>query len=111
MKTKTTKKATEKRYDTIISIGYCNLQRLLQFKTPKSYTFSALGWDADIYDINGIAICTGYRPFGNIEADYKTCQKYETKAEKLRNSDIEIEKKRKQLDELIVEFIEELTKC
>lgn len=111
MKTKTTKKAAEKHYNTIISVNYCDLRRLLQSKTPKSYTFSALGWDADIYDINGIAICTGYRPFGNIEADYKTCQKYETKAKELRCSDIEIEKRKKQLDELIDEFIEELAGC
>lgn len=110
MKTKTTKKATEKRYDVIISVGYCNLQRLLQSKTPKSYTFSALGWDADIYDINGIAIVTGYRPFGNIKPDYDTCRKYEVKAEKLRYSDIEIEKRKQQLNELIAEFIKEVLK-
>lgn len=110
MKTKTTKKAVEKNYNMIIEVGYCNLQRLLQSKTPKAYTCSALGWDADLYDINGIAICTGYRPFGNIEADYKTCQKYETKAEKLRYSDIEIEKRKQQLNELIAEFIAEVLK-
>lgn len=110
MKTKTTKKAVEKNYSTIIEVGYCNLQSLLNFKTPKSYTYGALGWNADIYDINGIAIVTGYRPFGNIEADYKTCQKYEAKAEKLRSSDIEIEKRKKQLDKLIADFIKEVLK-
>lgn len=110
MKTKTTQKAVEKNYSTIIEVGYCNLQSLLRFKEPKSYTYGTLGWNADIYDINGIAIVTGYRPFGNISPDYKTCRKYETKAEKLRNSDIEIEKRQKQLDKLIAEFIAEVLK-
>lgn len=108
MKYKTTQKAIKENYNKIIKVGYCNLQSLLKSKTPKSYTYGALGWNADIYDINGIAIVTGYRPFGNIEADYKTCQKYEAKAEKLDWYELGWEEYNKQINELLKQFIEEV---
>ena len=110
MKFKTTKKAIKESYSTIIEIGYCDLQYLLNFKAPIAYTCGVYGWNADIYNIDGVAIVTGYRPFGNIKPDYDTCLKYNKKAKELRDKSIDMEERKKQLDKLIAEFIEEVTK-
>ena len=110
MKFKTTQKAIKESYSKIVKVGYCNLQSLLNFKTPVAYTCGGDGWHADIYDINGVAIVTGYQPFGNIKADYDVCRKYEIKAEKLRYSNTNFKKREKQLSKMINKFIEEVTK-
>ena len=108
MKFKTTKKAIKEAYSTIISIGYCNLQYLLQTTNPIAYTSGVDGWKADIYDINGVAIVTGYQPFGNIEADYDICYKYEKKAIKIIRNIYDYEARKAALNDLIGEFIEEV---
>lgn len=109
MKFKTTQKAIKGSYRKIIKVGYCELQSLLNFKSPIAYTCGRDGWHADIYDIGGVAIVTGYNPFGNISPDYDTCRKYEAKAQKLRYSNIDYGKRIEKLNEMIVEFIEEVT--
>lgn len=68
MKYKTTKRAVMDCYDFVISVGYADLQELLRCKSPVAYTGGQYGWNADIYDFGNIAICTGYRPFGNISS-------------------------------------------
>lgn len=68
MKYKTTKRAVMDGYDFVISVGYADLQHLLYYKSPVAYTSGQYGWNADIYDFWNIAICTGYRPFGNISS-------------------------------------------
>ena len=77
------KQATFKKIKSItnwqIAIGYCQMQSLLKFATPKYYLSSVTGWDADVYLIDGGAIITGYRPKG-LQADYKLVQSYEEKA-------------------------------
>lgn len=83
MKFKTTKKAVMNNYGAVISIGYCQLQALLNYEKPIAYTANKYGWRADIYDIDGTAIVTGYAPFGNIEASYELCEKYEKEARKI----------------------------
>ena len=110
MKHKTTQKAIKERYNTIISVGYCNLQRLLKALEPVAYTSGVTGWKADIYAIDGVAIVTGYRPFGNIKADYDICSKYENEAIKITQSVYDYEALKPALDNLISEFIEEVTR-
>ena len=63
MKLKTTKKDVMDSYNDIISIGYCDAQFLLRGVDPIAYTVGTYGWNADIYNVNGVAIVTGYRPF------------------------------------------------
>lgn len=83
MKFKTTQKAIKSGYSTIICVPYCGLQSLLHYESPIAYTTRREGWAADIYDMGGgVAIVTGYAPFGNIRPDYETRQKYEIAAEK-----------------------------
>lgn len=88
MKFKTTEKAIKANYSKIIKVSYCNLQHLLQYETPIAYTCGSSGWKADIYEFNGIALVTGYQPFGNISVDYDLCEEYEEKAQEIINSRI-----------------------
>ena len=108
MKYKTTKKAVMNGYSKIICCGYCSLQNLLWHKSPEAYTCGVYGWNADIYEVNGVAICTGYRPFGNIRPDYEMVQKYEKQAEDARHY-MSYEEAREKLDLLLVEFVREAT--
>ena len=61
MKYKTTSKELKEGYYNIIATGYCELQSLLKYKNPIAYNAGHYGWNYDVYDINGIAIVTGYR--------------------------------------------------
>lgn len=64
---KTTKKAVEANFIKIIRVGYCDLQTLLGSARRHGYTSGVYGWNADIYDVGGgVAIVTGYRPFGKV---------------------------------------------
>lgn len=110
MKHKTTQKAIKENYRKIIYVGYAELQQLLQALDPVAYTCGVYGWNADIYDINGMAIVTGYRPFGNIRADYDICCKYESEANQIMQSVNDYETRKTALDNLISEFIEEVTR-
>ena len=85
MKFKTTQKAIRANYPTVISVPYCGLQNLLNYESPVGYTVRREGWGADIYDMGGgVAIATGYSPFGNIRPSYELRERYETQAEKIR---------------------------
>lgn len=79
MKYVTTKKNVIAKYgaDNIICIGYADLQSLLRCKEAEAYTSGVNGWDADIYGFGKFAICTGYRPFGNVHPSRDLIEKYE----------------------------------
>lgn len=111
MKFKTTQKAVKEGYRNIIKVGYCDLQYLLYYKNPIAYTCGVYGWNADIYEIGrGSAICTGYKPFGDIRPDYELVREYDEKAEKIVLSwnKYEHDEILKMLDELLNEFIERI---
>ena len=86
MKFKTTTKKIKQNYanNYIISIGYCDLQTLLKYESPRAYTSGIYGWNYDLYEIDGVAICTDYRgmPQGK-NFNYDLVRKYETKAQKI----------------------------
>lgn len=110
MKFKTTQKEIRVNYPTVISVPYCGLQNLLNYESPVAYTVRREGWGADIYDIGGgVAIATGYAPFGNVRPSYELREKYEMQAEKIRYSS-GYEEKRDALRELQRAFIEEVKK-
>ena len=84
MKFKTTQKEIKANYNTIICVPYCELQNLLNYESPVAYTVRREGWAADIYDMGGgVAIVTGYAPFGNIRPSYELRERYEKQAEKI----------------------------
>ena len=109
MKFKASKKQIIDGYWLTISIGYCDLQNLLNYEEPIAYTCGNYGWNADIYQITpNIAIVTGYRPFGNVKANYDLNRKYEKEAGKIISNydagltyDQKKEKVRKLIDELV----------
>ena len=112
MKFKTTQKAIKANYNKIICVPYCGLQNLLNYESPVAYTARREGWAADIYDMGGgVAIVTGYAPFGNIRPYYELRERYETDAEKIRyNYSLAWEEQREQLKQLARAFIEEVTR-
>ena len=85
MKFKTTQKEIRANYNKIICVPYCELQNLLNYESPVAYTVRREGWAADIYDMSGgVAIVTGYAPFGNIRPKYEQVKAVEERAEKIR---------------------------
>lgn len=83
MKFKTTTKELKEGYHNIISAGYCDLQNLLNYEKPIAYSKGIYGWNFDVYDVNGVAIATGYRgmPSKNSKkATYDLIKEYDKKA-------------------------------
>jgi len=82
MKFKTTAKELKEGYYCIIKVGYCDLQNLLSHARCVAYSSGVYGWNFDVYDIDGVAVCTGYRgmPERNSKTDYKVIREYEEKA-------------------------------
>ena len=112
MKFKTTQKEIRANYNKIICVPYCGLQNLLNYEIPVAYTVRREGWAADIYDMGGgVAIVTGYAPFGNVRPSYELQERYETQAEKIRyNYSLAWKEQREQLKQLARAFIEEVTR-
>lgn len=109
-KIRVTKKQIKNSYKNIIEIGYCGAQYLLGGQDARFYTYGVYGWNADVYEINyNTCIVTGYRPFGNIECNYKLLNEYEKKAEKIMlNYSIDYNKRIKKVNNLLEAFIDEL---
>lgn len=110
MKFKTTQKEIRENYNKIICVPYCGLQTLLNYESPVAYTVRREGWAADIYDMGGgVAIATGYAPFGNIRPGYDICRKYEKQAEKIRyNYTLSYDRQRDMLKSLAKKFVKEV---
>ena len=109
MKFKTTAKAIRNSYGKKIAISYCGAQHLLWNHAPIAYTCGVYGWNFDVYTVNGVTICTGYRGMVGGSVDYELLREYETKAEKIQyNTALDYEKRREIVEELLCEF---LSKC
>lgn len=109
MKLRTTKKEILANYDKIVCVPYCELQNLLNYETPVAYTVRREGWAADIYDMGGgVAIVTGFAPFGNIHPSYELRKRYETQAKKIRWDYRLPRKQQERLKRLMQEFIGEV---
>lgn len=83
MKFKTTAKSIRSQGGKIIAIGYCGAQYLLHYENEVSYTCGTYGWNFDVYCVDGVTICTGYRGMPGKHIDYDLLNEYETKAEKI----------------------------
>ena len=112
MKFRTTEREIRQRANgSIIRVGYCNLQTLLQYENPIAYTCGVYGWNADIYEVGGCLIVEGYRPFGNYAPSHELTKKYEALAEKvlhdkrIRNYSTKARKLRELLDAFCREVI------
>lgn len=111
MKTKRTMRDIKSQYPTIIQVGYCDAQNMLSMDDSATYTAGVYGWNADIYPIiSGVAICTGYRPFGNIKPDRETVRRYEKRAQEMRRDLWNAEVLATHLHSLQMEFVREVCK-
>lgn len=61
MKYRTTRKAVVAGSPRLVSVGYAELHTLLRGHSPIAYTCGKYGWNFDVYEVNGLTICTGYR--------------------------------------------------
>ena len=108
MKFKTTQKAIKNNFAKIIIVPYCGLQHIFSAgnMNPIAYTTRAEGWAADIYDCGGgVAIVTGYAPFGNIRPAYEVVRRYDDAARKL---DVWNDENRAKAREMLRDFVGEV---
>ena len=84
MKAKVTRKYINAVYDDVYSVGYCGAQSLLYGVEPFAYNAGVYGWNCDYYYVNGVCICTGYRPHGK-SVNYDILNEYEKQADAIRN--------------------------
>lgn len=106
MKKQTTKKYIMALENKIVKVGYCELQHLLAYVDPDYYTAGVYGWNSDVYLLSeGIAIVTGYRPFGNVKPDHATLQRWDDLAhDVLRSRHITETERREQVMRLLHMF-------
>lgn len=106
MKFKTTRKAIVEGSAKIVSVGYCDLSSLLVTHSPIAYTCGVYGWNFDVYEIDGLTICTGYRGMPGKPA--KRCREFDEKARKIlswENTEMTYDEKRENVEKLLHEWI------
>lgn len=112
MKIKTTQRDMKEAYGSrLYAVGYCDLQHLLQYKSPIAYSTSNMyGWRCDLYwfEDEKIALTTGYAPVGK-RLDSDLISKYDVKAEKIVYSELCYENKRRKIKSLLKRFLKEIT--
>ena len=110
MKVRATKKEIKNGYNTVLSVGYCSMQNLLNYQSAFAYSAGVYGWACDYYEVKGVCISMGYQPIGQA-VDYKLIREYEQKAEKLScNYEQPYEQRKSEMNELLFELIDLLTK-
>ena len=111
MKFRVTQKEIKANFGKIICVPYCSFQNLLCWESPVAYTTRREGWAAYIYDMGGgVAIVTGYAPFGNIRPAHELLERYEKQAEAVRyDYSLSWAEQREKLRQLAKEFIAEAT--
>lgn len=107
MKFKTTRKAIVNGSANIVCAGYCDLSYLLRNHSPIAYTCGVYGWNFDVYEIDGLTICTGYRGMPGRRAN--NIGAYEEKARQIMSweNKIPFEEKQEQLEQLLHEFVKQ----
>lgn len=109
MTKQTTKETTRTMYPHIIKASEGQLHNLLRHEQPKSQTTDMYDWTADVYEIDGIAIVTGYKPFGD-EPSNELVERYEGTAKEIRNMWLSEVETKELLHTLAVEFVNEAAK-
>jgi hypothetical protein len=96
------KKTEMKQNYKILGVGYCDMQYLLMYQQPISYSAGVDGWACDYYYIKDVVISTGcsYIDTKNMSKDYKIIREYENKARDLNTSE--------EVNALLFELIDKL---
>ena len=111
MKLQTTKTNVKNNFVTILTVGYCELQYLLNCCSPFAYSAGVYGWSCNFYKpsfrFSAVCIATGYNTerLGGKRVSYELVKEYEQKAIEVMN-DYAQTNKREALNILIDEFIE-----
>ena len=119
MKHKTTAKTIRANYpqNLILNVGYCGAQNLLRYEQPTAYACGVYGWNFDLYEVEGVAIVTGYRGTpASKNFDYKILKKYEDKAQKVIEAlkpegmtwDKYVQQRKNKVNKLLKQFIKEV---
>lgn len=106
MKFKTTTKAIREGTPSakLVNAGYCALQYMLRNHAPIAYTCGVYGWNYDVYQIDGLTICTGYRGMPGRTAN--GISEYEHKARSIiEDYKRPYEERAAEIEALLAEFI------
>lgn len=100
-KIKATKREMKQNYK-ILGVGYCDMQYLLRYQQPISYSAGVYGWACDYYYIKDVVISTGYDYINtkNMKDDYKLIRGYDNRARVLNT--------REEVNALLFELIDKL---
>lgn len=108
MKYRTTQKEVKCNFSKVFAVGYCGLSNLLRFEEPRAYTCGVYGWNSDIYEFGGVAVTTGYRPFGK-DIPAAIIRQYEEQARAIGGDySRQYAERRDAVGALVAEFIKEL---
>lgn len=107
MKAQVTRKYINTVYDDVFSVGYCGAYYLLKGVEPFAYNCGVYGWNCDYYYVNGVCICTGYRPHGKSTIG-KTAEFEQRAKEICQKYYLSYEEEQKLLDKLRSEWIAKL---
>ena len=102
-KVKTTLKAIRNSHVFVVPVGYCQLQFLLNYRSPVAYATGTYGWNCDLYSLSpDVGICTGYRTAGNVNYPFDRIREFDNRAAKIDRLAPDC---RQQFDKLIDEFV------
>ena len=104
---KLTKEMAKAMYQNTIKIAEGELHNLLYEEQPTAQIVDGIGWVADVYEIDGCAIVTGYKPIGIRPAD-ELIKKYEAAAKEIRDRWLPHVETKSKLHALVVEFVHEV---
>ena len=111
MRLQTTRSNIRNNFHTILTVGYCEIQYLLNHCSAFAYSAGVYGWSCDYYTpstkYSGVCIATGYNTdrLSGKRVSYELVKEYEQKAIEVMN-DYSQTNKREALNALIDEFIE-----
>lgn len=103
MKMQTTIKNVKNNAKNLVYIPYGGASNLLQTTEPIAYTKGVYGWNFDVYEFDGLTICTGYRYMpGRCANNY---EEYNEKAREILKSRLPYEDQKKAINQLLRKFI------
>lgn len=98
---KVTNKSVKQGCVNIVSAGYCELYYLLG-REPIAYTTGVYGWNYDVFNVNGVTVCTGYRGMPGPHAP--RTGEFNSRARDIFHSDDDYQTKQNKLEHLRKEF-------
>jgi len=106
MKYRTTAKTIRNASDPKLALCYCSAQYLLRNHQPTAYTCGVYGWNFDVYEVDGVTICMGYRGMVGRTPDWALLSSYEHQARSIwEDSGYSYEDRAAAVEELLREWL------